>query len=242
MEDSSLLRLLQHQFGAGEIRVLVGQMPEHWPLEVSRATSLMEDVQVIGSFRWWVLLETRLLPEQFLAAYHRALTSQGARLLRLNAPTSMDGSELANVGRSRIRLQDGVLHVEAFRMEGEIATDVRLRWAMESDLDRRPFSIPSLTPPLDAPQWYLEMAEFRKGSDLALFRATVASDTSDVLEYFAQQLAHTGWQRVTQEANCITWWVPRPEEEKSTDARGTLSVLEWLERDNQKVIMVHVET
>jgi hypothetical protein len=253
MEDPSLLQLLKRycdQPIVDDMKVLVGQLPEHWPSTVS----LIDDTQVVGSVTFphmvEVVLESRLLPEQVLAAYLQALTSQGARFLS-KVPSSemsicMDGSDIENTGRCHFRLQNGLLHVETFRPEGELVTDIRLKWFMESTLEPRYSPIPSFTPSLDSPRWYLEMQSFSGGGDQSpfmFFGVTTLASTSDVLEYFSQQLAKAGWQRVDppmgQAVTCITWRVPRPGE--PTEPRGTLSALEWPGQDDQKTILVRVE-
>ncbi len=257
MENPSLRKLTERLLslpGSSRARLLVGQLPEHWP----SAVPLIEDMRVVGSVssvgKVRVILEARLSPEQVLEAYRRVLTSQGARILSSIAPDGIEDSSM-NIANNTFRLPDGLLSVHAFRQTGENITDVRLYWTAtprrndiqraSSSFNRVPVSqIPLFIPHLDAP--YLEVVHSRATDargQFVLFRATVAADASNVLEYFAQQLAGAGWRRITeaigQADTCYTWRIPIPG--RPNDAWGALWVLEWPGRDHQKVIMVRAE-
>ncbi len=251
MEDPSLLQLTERLLtlpGSGGAQILVGQLPEHWPSTVP----LIEDTQLVGSVtfsnRVQVVLETRLSPEQVLAAYYTGLTSQGAQVLPSSTTTGIEASRLS---RFQLPEQDGNLVVEAFTLTDETDTDVRLNWlpidsCNEIQRQRSSFNqvsqIPLLMPPLDAPSRYLGIANCKDADargQFALFRATVTDNASDVLEHFAQQLASASWQRIAQTDTCITWRIPRAG--GANEAWGALWVLEWPGRDHQKMIMVRAE-
>jgi hypothetical protein len=267
-----LAERLLSQTGSSEAQFLVGQLPEPWPSSVPLIEDTQLVGSVIFSSEVRVILKTQLLPKQVLATYRQVLISRGARVLFSSEDSGTEDRELSipDFEIGSFFLHDGRLNIETFIPTGENVTNVRLCWVAmpkRSDLPRasgsfnlvstpqsqsassssnwrHPSQLPMLIPPLDAP--YLEMPRC-VGADargqLAIFRGTVAADAFDVLEYFAQQLANAGWQRIAQAIGqadtCYTWRVPMPGE--SDDAWGVLWVLEWPGRDHQKVIMVRAE-
>jgi hypothetical protein len=284
MEEPSLLRLAERLFSVlslGKVKLLVGQVPEHWPSTIP----LIENAQVVGSATYppdkvRVLFETQLSPTQVLAAYQQAITSQGDEFL------TVYDAEYAGLGRCNLRGED-LLDVRASKQEGGDITYGYLYWIVGHRVSNRqrtgglskrqrsviPINfqrtdntsdrqvsgspleafqqslssqIPLAFPPPDAPQWYLEMQNFRGGDargQFALFRGATAVSSSEVLEYFAQQLARIGWQRVAQEDGeasiCITWRIPR--QGGPTDAWGALWMLDCPGRDDQKVMVLRVK-